>query len=97
MLTIRLKRVGRKHQPGFRVIVTPLGLGGPKGKPVEYLGWTDPFSKKYELNRERISYWLSKGAKPSPTLQNLLIKDGLVKSKKVSLHKKSKKKEKEAK
>jgi len=86
MITIRLQRVGRKNQPSFRVIVTPKKVGGPAGKPVEYLGWLNPFTKAFELKKERISYWLSQGAKPSETLNNLLIKAGLIEGKKVSLH-----------
>lgn len=86
MLTIRLQRVGRKNQPSFRVIVTPKKLGGPAGKPVEYLGWFNPFSKAFELKKERISYWLAQGAKPTETLNNLLLKAGLISGKKIPLH-----------
>ncbi len=91
MLTIRLKRVGRKHQPSFKVIVTPKNLGGPEGKPVEYLGWYNSLLKKFELKKERIQYWLSQGAKPSATLHNLLVKDGVIQGTKIKVQKKSKK------
>lgn len=90
MLVIRFKRTGRKNQPSFRVIVTPKQAGGPAGKPKEYLGWFNPFSKAFELKKERISYWLSQGAKPSETLHNLLLKAGLIEGKKTPLHGKEK-------
>jgi small subunit ribosomal protein S16 len=93
MLSIRFKRVGRKNQPSYRVIVTPKRAGGPKGRPVEYLGWFNPFSKNFALKKERVLYWLSQGAKPSNTLHNLLVKAGVVKEKKIPVHKKSKKTE----
>ena len=91
MLTIRLKRVGRKHQPSFKVIVTPKKLGGPAGKPVEYLGWYNSLQKKFELKKERIQYWMSQGAQPSASLHNLLVKSGMVSASKIPVHKKSKK------
>ncbi len=90
MLVIRFKRTGRKNQPSFRVIVTPKQAGGPAGKPKEYLGWFNPFSKAFELKKERISFWLSRGAKPSGTLHNLLLKAGLIEGKKIPLHGKEK-------
>src|SRR3990170_6602368 len=90
MLVLRLKRVGRKGQPSFRVIVTPKKAGGPAGKPKEYLGWFNPFTKEFQLKSERISYWLSQGAQPSETMHNLLIKAGLLDGKKIPLHGKEK-------
>lgn len=89
MLTIRFKRVGRRNQPSYRVIVTPKRAGGPKGKPIEYLGWYNPFSKKFSLNKERILYWLSQGAETSASLHNLLIRAGLIIGEKIPVHKSS--------
>ncbi len=87
MLTIKLKRIGRKHQPSFRVIVTPRGQGGPKGKPVEELGWMNPLLKKFSLNKERIQYWMQQGAQPSSTVYNMLVKSGIVQGSKKAKHK----------
>ena len=87
---IRIKRTGRKNQPRFRVNVTPKQAGGPAGKPKEYLGWFNPFSKAFELKKERISYWLSQGAQPSETMHNLLLKAGVIEGKKIPLHGKEK-------
>jgi small subunit ribosomal protein S16 len=86
MLVIRLQRTGRKNQPSYRVIVSPKGRGGPKGKPVEYLGWFNPLKKTLEFKKERILYWLSQGAKTSATLHNLLIKLGIITGKKIAVH-----------
>ncbi len=97
MITIRFKRVGKKHQPSYRVIVTDKNLGGPKGKAIEYLGWYNPLSKKYSLKKERISYWLSQGAQTSDSLYNLLVKDGIITDKKKVIKIKPKKKAKEEK
>ncbi|PIR26195.1 MAG: 30S ribosomal protein S16 [Candidatus Brennerbacteria bacterium CG11_big_fil_rev_8_21_14_0_20_43_10] len=86
MLTLRLQRTGRKHAPSFRVIATPKGKGGPKGKPIEYLGWMNPLLKQFSLNKERILYWISQGAQVSATLHNLLIKAGVITGKKIAKH-----------
>ena len=88
MLMLRLKRTGRKNQPSYRVVVSPSGLGGPKAKPIEYLGWLNPLKKTFNLNKERIQYWLSQGARPSATLHNLLVKTGLLQAKKIAVHQK---------
>ena len=97
MITIKLKRVGKKHQPSYRVIVTDKNLGGPKGKTIEYLGWYNPLSKKFSLKKERISYWLSQGAQSSDSIYNLLVKDGIIANKKKPVKIKPSKKAKDEK
>ena len=83
---IRLQRVGRRNQSSFRIILTPK-RSGPKGKPVEFLGSWDPRLDKANLKQERISYWISKGAKVSPTVHNLLVSGRVISEKKIPVHK----------
>ena len=85
MLAIKLQRIGRKHQPSYRVVVAEKKskLGGP---PVEDLGSYDPFSKKETINKERAKYWIGVGAKPTPTVHNLLLKNQIVEGKKVKIN-----------
>src|SRR4051794_34298634 len=77
---LRLKRMGRKNINFFRVCAFD-GRTRRDGRAIEYLGWYDPRSaveeKKYQLNSDRISYWLSVGAKPSETVQSILLKNGI--------------------
>ncbi len=77
MLVIRLKRVGKKHQPSYRLVVSERRskLGGP---PVEDLGSYSPFTKKPSFTKERVLHWMSLGAKPTVTVHNLLVKEGIV-------------------
>lgn len=77
MLVIRLQRIGKKHQPSYRVVVAERRskLGGP---PVEDLGSYNPFTKKAVFKNERILHWLGVGAKPAPTVHNLLVKNKIV-------------------
>ncbi len=90
MLSIRLQRVGRKHDPSFRVVLTDSKNATQSGKFLELLGSYDARKGAPALNAERISHWVSKGAQPSPTVHNLLVRTGAVKAKKVHLAKKKK-------
>ena len=74
MLKIRLQRVGRKHEPSFRLVLTDSKNSTKSGKYLEILGNYDARrGEKSEFKAERISHWMSKGAKASDTVHNLLI------------------------
>ena len=94
MLIIRLQKVGKKHTTTFRVVVTQK-TAGPKRKYLELLGNINRKTKSISLNKERILYWISKGAQPSETIHNLLISQGIITGKKIPVHKKTKKKTEE--
>jgi len=83
MLAIRLARVGRKKQPIYRIVVSEKAKD-MYGNYLELLGTYNPRTKAIELKNDRIEHWLKSGAKASPTVQNLLINQGLVKSDKKS-------------
>lgn len=87
MLTIRLTRKGKKNQPFFRLIVTDKRNSPKGGRPVEILGYVDPLTKKKSFEKERILYWLSKGAKPSATVHNLLVQEKVIEGKKINVSK----------
>ncbi|MGC2330963.1 MAG: 30S ribosomal protein S16 [Candidatus Acidiferrales bacterium] len=73
MLTIRLARIGKKKRPFYRVVVTEK-TRPRNGRFVEIVGTYDPLKKPaaVEVDRERVEYWLSKGAQPSDTVRSLL-------------------------
>lgn len=91
MVRLRLIRVGRRNDPHFRVVAQDQKRA-PKGVYLELLGSWSPVSKQRSLNKERVSYWLSKGAKPTDTVWNMCVTEGIVKGKKIPVHAKSKKK-----
>jgi len=93
MLVIRLFRVGKKNQPSFKIVVTEKKNPPRGGRFVEQVGFYNPLTKEKVLNKERIQYWLSKGAQPSDTIHNLLVKEGILEARKIPVHKKPKKKE----
>lgn len=83
MLKIRLQRVGRVHQPAFRLVLTESANSTKSGRFKEVLGSYDPRKMGEALKADRIKHWLSKGVLPTPSVWNLLVKKGVVKGKKV--------------
>ncbi|TRZ64895.1 MAG: 30S ribosomal protein S16, partial [Spirochaetia bacterium] len=90
MLAIKLKKIGKKHQPSFRLVVTEK-RSKLVGRYVEDIGWLDPKSKEFKVNAERANYWIKVGAQPTDTVHNLLVKAGAIKGPKIAVHAKSKK------
>ena len=78
MLAIRLKRMGRKHRPYYRIVVSENDRV-PRGQFVEEIGYYHPIdeAKTVKLDKERAEYWITKGARPSPTVASLLRKNGV--------------------
>lgn len=93
MLVIRLFRAGKKHQPFFKIVVTDKRRPPKGGRFAEELGFLNPLTKENKINADRAKYWISKGAKPSDTVYNLLLKEKVLEGKKIPVHKKSKKTE----
>ena len=75
MLKIRLQRVGRKNDPSFRVVVIESHRAPKSGAAIEILGNYNARQKHVVLKRERIDYWVSKGAQTSQTVRDLLRKN----------------------
>ncbi len=88
MLIIRLQKTGKKHTATFRVVLTEK-TAGPKRKYLELLGNIDRKTKALSLNKDRILYWIGKGAQPSPTVHNLLVSGKIISGAKIPVHKKS--------
>lgn len=90
MIVIRLQKVGKKHTATFRVVVTQK-TAGPRRKYLELLGNLNRKTKAVSLNKDRILYWISKGAQPSDSIHNLLISQNIITGAKKPVHKISKK------
>ena len=89
MLTIRLQKVGKKHTATFRVVATQK-TAGPRRKYLELLGNVNRKTKAVSLNKDRILYWINKGAQPSDTIHNLLVSQNIISGAKKPVHKASK-------
>jgi len=72
---IRMKRIGAKNNPVFRIVVAD-GRSPRDGKFIEELGTYQPLKRgdNFSLNIERAQYWLSKGAQPSDTVASFIRK-----------------------
>jgi small subunit ribosomal protein S16 len=84
-------RKGKKNQPFFRVVVIDKRRTASGGRAVEDLGYVDPLTKKRNFKKDRILYWISKGAQPSDTVHNLLITEKIIEGKKIGVVKAVKK------
>ncbi len=73
MVRIRLRRVGLKHQPSYRIIAAD--KEAPRdGRFLEILGFYNPRTEPFTLNikEDRLFDWMSKGAQPSESVVRLL-------------------------
>lgn len=77
MLKIRLRRVGSKKQPSYRIVVAE-STSPRDGKFVEVIGFYNPRTEPetIRVKEGRALYWLSVGAQPSESLARLLKKNG---------------------
>jgi len=84
MVKIRLKRIGRKKQPSYRVVVSD-SRKDMFGSYLEAVGFYNPRSnpKDIRFNEDRVKYWISQGAQASSTVHNLLVEQGVVVGKKI--------------
>ena len=78
MLRLRLTRMGKKNRPFYRLVAID-ARSQRDGRAVEYLGHYDPLKEENAvvINRERVVYWLDKGAQPSDTVAKILRKQGI--------------------
>ncbi|NLC25349.1 MAG: 30S ribosomal protein S16 [Fastidiosipila sp.] len=70
---IRLKRVGKKKQPYYRVVVAD--IRSPRdGRFIEEIGTYDPHTQPstFKVDAERVKYWLETGAQTTETIRKLL-------------------------
>ena len=76
---IRLKRMGMKKKPFYRVVVAD--IRSPRnGRFIEEIGYYDPMKSPADIkiDNERAKYWLGNGAQPTETMRILLKKSGAI-------------------
>ena len=77
MLKLRLKRIGRKRSPSYRLVIMENSCRRD-GRPIEEVGYYNPISKSYKFDQEKITKWLQYGVKPTETVSNLLKKADII-------------------
>jgi small subunit ribosomal protein S16 len=80
MVKIRLRRVGRKNAPFYRILVAD-SQSPRDGKFIEIIGQYAPRQSEgsLQVNEERANYWLGVGAQPTDTVRSLLRRAGILK------------------
>lgn len=73
MLSIRMRRTGSKKRPFYRVVVTE-AKSPRESSFIEILGIYNPRVKPamVEIDKDRVTHWISQGARPSDTVRTLL-------------------------
>lgn len=79
MLKIRLRRMGAKRRPSYRIVIAD-SRSPRDGKFIEIIGLYDPLTDpaSIRLNEDRAKHWLSVGAQPTETVRNILRRAELV-------------------
>lgn len=73
MLKLRLKKIGRKQQPVYRLVIME-NTSRRDGRSIDEVGYYDVITKKLVLNKYKIEKWLNVGVKPTRTVLSLLTK-----------------------
>lgn len=73
MLKLRLKKIGRKRQPCYRMIIIP-NTSRRDGKAIDEVGYYNPITKEVSFNSEKIVKWLKNGVQPTNTVKRILEK-----------------------
>ncbi len=79
MVKIRLRRMGAKKAPFYRIVVADSRY--PRdGRFIEEIGYYDPMKEPVVLkvDEDKVKDWLSKGAQPTETVKALLVKNGVI-------------------
>ena len=80
MVKIRLRRMGAKKAPLYRIVVADSTY--PRdGRFIEEVGYYNPMTNPITVNvdAEKVQKWLASGAQPTETVKSILVKNGLIK------------------
>ena len=79
MVKIRLRRVGAKKAPFYRIVVAD-SRSPRDGRFIEEIGTYDPMAEgeKIKVDMDRAKYWIANGAQPTDTVKVLLKKNGVI-------------------
>lgn len=79
MIKLRLRRMGAKKRPSYRIVAAD-SRSPRDGRFIEIVGTYDPITNPatINLNTERIQHWLSVGAQPTDTVRNIFQREGVL-------------------
>ena len=79
MVKIRLRRMGAKKAPFYRIVIADSRY--PRdGRFIEEIGYYDPMKEPVviKIDEDKVKEWLTKGAQPTETVKSLLKKSGVI-------------------
>ena len=79
MVKIRLRRMGAKKHPFYRLVVAD-SRSPRDGRFIEHLGYYDPMTEpvQVKIDVDKVKLWLSQGAQPSEAARSLLKREGIL-------------------
>jgi small subunit ribosomal protein S16 len=79
LVKIRLKRMGAKKRPFYRLVVAD-SRSPRDGRFIELLGYYDPLTEpaKVQVDADKVREWMRKGARPSDAARDLLVREGIL-------------------
>ena len=82
MVKIRLRRIGARSKPAYRIVVTD-SRSPRDGAFIEVIGHYNPLTnpETFDIDKEKATKWLASGAKTSETVERLLSKAGIIEKK----------------
>ncbi len=83
MVSIRLRRMGAKKVPFYRIVIAD-ARSPVQGRFIENVGWYDPRAKKVQADEEKILNWVKKGAQLTESVKKLLVNYSVISPKKLS-------------
>ena len=85
MIKLRLRRMGAKKRPSYRIVAAESRFQRD-GRFIEVVGFYDPLTEPatVRINEERARHWLSVGAQPTETVASLFRRQGLLKNGKLT-------------
>lgn len=72
MLKIRLTRMGKAHQPFYRIVVAE-ARSKRDGMYTDVIGWYNPLKNEKNIDQEKYTYWVGVGAQPTESVERLVL------------------------
>jgi small subunit ribosomal protein S16 len=81
---IRFQRIGRTNDASFRIVAVEKARAAKSGRVLAQVGTYNPRSHALTLDAESVKGWIGKGAQPTASVHNLLLKNGVIEGQKMN-------------
>jgi small subunit ribosomal protein S16 len=77
-LKFKLCRFGKKHQPVYRIGVMPVYRNPSRQHVIEYVGFYNPKTKEFRVDKDKVDHYTKSGASFSDTVRSLFVKNKVI-------------------